>query len=105
MSYAMNLRNATMLKASLLGRTGQLWKLIVAVGALLIGSFAPLYPALAISWTVGTVIAIAGYVFGIIVIRCASCGNRWLWGATKGDFGYSVLFNQAKCPGCQHDFA
>ena len=90
---------------SLLSSSGQLWKLAVAVLALLFGSFAPLYPALGISWTVGTVITIIGYAFGLFFIRCASCTNPWLWEATKGSAEYGLLFKSAPCPNCGHDFS
>ncbi len=93
-----------MLKSSLLGLSGQLWKLVVAILALIIGSFAPVFPALGISWTAGTVIAVVGYAFGLISIQCAHCGSRWLWEATKGSIGYSPLFKQSSCPKCEHSF-
>jgi hypothetical protein len=89
---------------SLLASSGQLWKLGVATLALLFGSFAPLYPALSISWAVGSVIAFVGYAFGLIFIRCTNCANRWLWEATKGNTEYSLLFKPSPCPNCQHDF-
>jgi len=94
-----------MLKSSLLGRSGQLWKFLVAVLALMLGSFAPLFPSLGISWTAGTVIAVVGYAFGLVAIRCTHCGSRWLWEATKGEIGYSPLFKQSPCPDCEHGFA
>jgi len=93
-----------MLKNSLLSRSGQLWKLVVAVAALLFGSIAPLYPALGISWTVGTVIAVLGYGFGLLMITCESCNKRWLWDATIGSTSYGPLFKESSCPDCGHEF-
>jgi hypothetical protein len=93
-----------MLKNSLLSRSGQLWKFVLAVVALLVGSFAPLYPALGISWTVGTIIAVVGYVFGLAMIQCTSCNARWLWEATKGSASYAPLFKKSPCPDCGHEF-
>ena len=49
-----------MLKQSVITKSGQLWKLAVAVVVLLVGSFAPLYPVTGISWTSGTVIVVVG---------------------------------------------
>ena len=92
-----------MSNSSLLSQSGQLWKFIVAVLALLIGSFAPLWPELGIGWTAGSIIAIAGYGFGLYAIHCGQCGQRWLWEATKGDIAYSTLFKDSACPGCKHD--
>ena len=92
------------LNDSLLAKSGQLWKLAGAILALVFGSFAPLYPALGISWTVGTLIAIIGYMFGLIFIRCVSCTNPWLWEATKGNTEYSLLFKSLPYPKCGHDF-
>jgi hypothetical protein len=92
------------LNNSLLSRSGQLWKLVVAALAVLFGSFAPLYSALGISWAIGTVIAMGGYAFGLIFIRCTNCANRWLWEATKGNADYSVLFKRSPCPNCHSEF-
>ncbi|MGI9290591.1 MAG: hypothetical protein ACR2QG_04840 [Gammaproteobacteria bacterium] len=90
-----------MFTSSLLARSGQLWKFVFAVLALLVGSFAPLYPETGLSWTAGTVIAIGGYGFAIWSIHCAKCGSRWLWEATKGEDGYEFIYKSAKeCSGC-----
>jgi hypothetical protein len=91
-----------MFTTSLMGQSGQLWKFIVAVVALLVGSFAPLFPELGIGWTAGTILAIGGYCFGLYSIHCGACGQRWLWEATKGDIAYSVLFKDSTCPGCKN---
>lgn len=93
-----------MLAKSLLARSSQLWKLVVAVVALLFGSIAPLFPALGISWTVGTVIAVLGYGFGLYTITCTSCNKRWFWNATIGSTSYAPLFKGSSCPDCGHEF-
>jgi len=93
-----------MLNNSVLRRSGQLWKLVIAVLALLVGSFAPLYEASGISWTVGSIIAIAGYAFGIVSIRCTSCGVRWFWEAATDAGIYGPLFKKPDCPKCGHDY-
>ncbi len=89
---------------SALGCSGQLWKLVISVLALMVGSFAPLYPALGMSWTAGTVIAIAGYVFGLVAIRCANCKSMWFWEAAKDASLYGPLFKGVECPSCNHKF-
>lgn len=85
---------------SVIGQSGQQWKLIVAVLALLVGSFAPLFIEDIISWTVGTVIAIAGYVFGLLTIRCPSCNKMWFWEAALDPGLYKPLFKESQCPCC-----
>jgi hypothetical protein len=94
-----------MLENSVIRQSGQAWKLIIAILALLIGSFAPLYAASGISWTTGSVIAVAGYAFGVLAIRCANCGSRWFWEAALGNSGYGQLFSQSKCPKCGTDYS
>jgi len=94
-----------MLKQSVITQSGQLWKLAVAVLALLVGSFAPLYPETGISWTAGTVIAIAGYVFGMLAIRCKECGKMWFWEAAKDAGFYGPIFKRSQCPNCGHEFS
>jgi protein-S-isoprenylcysteine O-methyltransferase Ste14 len=93
-----------MLKQSVITKSGQLWKLSVAVLALLVGSFAPLYPVTGISWTAGTVIAIVGYLFGMLAIRCKGCGKIWFWEAAKDPGLYGPLFKQPICPNCGQEF-
>ena len=91
-----------MFSSSLLALSGQLWKLVLAVFALLFGSFAPLLPQLGIGWTAGTVIAIGGYGFAIYSIQCGRCGCRWLWEATKGTGGYGFVYKEGEtCSGCE----
>ncbi len=94
-----------MLKQSVISQSGQGWKLVIAILALLVGSFAPLFPDMGISWTLGTVVAIVGYIFGMIAIRCMHCGNLWFWEAAKDAGLYSPLFKKSSCPNCGHDFS
>ena len=93
-----------MFKQSVITTSGQLWKLTVAVLALLVGSFAPLYPVTGISWTVGTVIAIVGSLFGMLAIHCKDCRKLWFWEAAKDAGLYGPLFKQSVCPNCGHEF-
>jgi hypothetical protein len=90
---------------SVILRTAQAWKFIVAVVALLVGSFAPLWPSTGLDWTSGTVLAVAGYAYGCLAIRCPSCGMRWLWQATLRAELWGPLAKKADCPGCGRNFA
>jgi len=93
------------LKESVFSQSGQNWKFYSAIAALLAGSFAPLISASGISWTSGTFIAVFGYLFGLIAIRCVSCGSRWFWEAAKDASLYGRLFRKSSCPDCDHDFS
>jgi hypothetical protein len=93
-----------MLKKSVITRSGQLWKLVIAILALLVGSFAPLYPVTSISWTAGMVIAIIGYLFGVLAIRCKDCGKMWFWEAAKDSRLYGPLIQQSACPNCGQEY-
>lgn len=93
-----------MLDKSIIKRTGQSWKLLIAILALLIGSFAPAFPATGLSWTAGTVLAIAGYAFGVALIRCPGCGARWFWDALMRAELYKAVFTETTCPECKQAF-
>jgi len=94
-----------MFKNSVISRSSQMWKLVLAVFALLVGSFAPLFPAIGIDWTAGTIIAVAGYLYGMIAIRCSSCSSMWFWEAAKDAGLYGPLFKRRECPNCQHQYS
>jgi hypothetical protein len=93
-----------MLEDSVISRTGQFWKLIVAILLLLIGSFAPLWAASGIDWTLGTILAVAGYVFGTVTVTCPNCSNRWFWSAALDARLYGPLFRAPACPVCKQEF-
>ena len=86
---------------SLLRNTGQTWKLVVAIGALLLGSILPAFPATGLSWTAGTMLALAGYAFGVLLIRCPACGARWFWDALMRAEIYKDVFTKPECPACR----
>ena len=94
-----------MFNNSVISRSGQMWKLMLAVIALLVGSFAPLAPATGITMTSGTIIAIVGYLFGMVAIRCSSCKQMWFWEAAKNAGLYGPLFKKNECPNCQHSYS
>ncbi|MSR09968.1 MAG: hypothetical protein EXR82_10720 [Gammaproteobacteria bacterium] len=89
---------------SVISRTGQSWKLIIAILLLLIGSFAPLWAGSGIDWTWGSILAIAGYAFGVLLIVCPKCSNRWFWSAALDATLYGPLFKAPACPVCKQDF-
>lgn len=93
-----------MFKESLLAYTGQTWKFALAVIALLVGSIAPLFPQTGIDMVIGSVLAIAGYVFGLVAIRCSHCRSMWFWEAAKDAGLYGAIFKKSACPACQHEF-
>jgi hypothetical protein len=94
-----------MFNNSVISRSGQMWKLMLAVIALLVGSFAPLAPVTGITWTSGTVIAIVGYLYGMVAIRCGNCKRMWFWEAAKDAGLYGPLFKGHECPNCQHSYS
>lgn len=85
---------------SALARTGQLWKFWLAIVALLIGCIAPAFPSTGLSWTAGTILAIAGYAYGLWFIRCPECGDRWMWQAALDAGLYKPLMTKPECPAC-----
>lgn len=93
-----------MATSSVVRTTGQVWKFVLAAGGVLVGSFAPLWPATGIGWTSGTIIAVAGYAFGCLAIRCPACSKRWLWEAALRPELYAPLAREAACPLCRKDF-
>jgi hypothetical protein len=89
---------------SVVTRTGQFWKLAVSVVLMLVGSFAPLWDGFGISWTLGTILVVVGYAFGIWYIVCPKCRNRWFWSAALDARLYGPLMKSPECPVCKHEF-
>ena len=94
-----------MMANSLIRKSGQLWKFVLAVALLLIGSFAPLAKSIGMSWTAGTIVALVGYVFALAFIMCPACNSRWLWKAMLNAELYAPLFKKPQCPTCKHDYS
>lgn len=94
-----------MASSSVIGLTGQFWKLAIGVAALLVGSVAPLFEASGMSWTVGTIVACVGYAFPCYAVRCPGCGSRWFWQAALDATWYPPLFKGSSCPACKHDYS
>ena len=92
-------------QSSVLSLTGQFWKLLAGVLALVIGSVAPLFEASGLSWTGGTIVACVGYAYTLLAVRCPGCGNRWFWQAALDANLYAPIFKGSACPACKHDYA
>lgn len=93
-----------MLAKSVISKSGQAWKFWLVIAILLVGSFAPLFPATGITWTSGTVLVVLGYGLGMLLIRCARCSSKWFWEAAKDARVYGPLFKSASCPACAHTY-
>lgn len=91
-----------MFKDSVIRNTGQWWKLVTGIAALLMGSIAPFFQASGMSWTVGTILAAVGYGFALAFIRCPGCGQRWFWKALIYSEIYGALFKERNCPSCNY---
>ncbi|UCG74007.1 MAG: hypothetical protein JSV45_06420 [Chromatiales bacterium] len=89
-----------MLGNSIIGTTGQGGKLVAALVAMLAGSVLPAFPATGMSWTVGTILAIAGYALGVALIRCPVCKARWFWDALMQPELYKQILSHPECPEC-----
>ena len=94
-----------MFSNSVLTKTGQLWKILLGIGALLAGSIAPALPGSGMSWTVGTIVAVLGYALAVLITRCPGCNERWFWKALLYADMYVPLFTKSQCPSCKQDFS
>jgi hypothetical protein len=93
-----------MFRNSVIQHTGQMWKFILAMAALIVGSIAPLFPETGISWTAGTVLAVGGYAFGCFYIACPGCGKRWFWEALMHAEWYKPVLVDSICPACNRNY-
>lgn len=93
-----------MMANSVIARTGQFWKFALAVLLLLIGSILPFFEQIGMTWTVGTIVAVAGYSFALAFIQCPSCNIRWFWKAVLYAELYGPLFKNPDCPICKQHF-
>jgi hypothetical protein len=89
---------------SLLGLTGQSWKLVVGLLVLTVGSLAPLFEHSGLNWTTGTIVACVGYAFTLLAVRCPDCGSRWFWQAALDAGVYKPIFKGSACPSCKRDY-
>ncbi|MFT4583435.1 MAG: hypothetical protein ACI915_003669 [Gammaproteobacteria bacterium] len=94
-----------MLNRSVITRTGQMWKMLVGIVLVLVGSVAPVFESTGMSWTVGTILATVAYGFVILAIECPKCRQRWFLKALVYAEHYGPLFKGSSCPLCEHDFS
>lgn len=93
-----------MFQNSVITKTSQLWKLYVGVAAVVFGSIAPAFEQTGLSWTMGTIIAVAGYGFTLAFTLCPACGQRWFFRALLYAEIYGPLFKESACPTCKKNF-
>ena len=102
-----------MFDRSVIKRTGQWWKAIVASAVLGIGAVAMFsglflmgaHRALFFLVILGMFLGFCGFLFAVIAIRCPHCGVRWVWRAMAGEGSgqwLRSLLAQAECPACNH---
>ncbi len=94
-----------MKQTSILSLTGQYWKLVSGVMALIVGSVAPLFDGSGLNWTTGSILACFGYAFTLFAVRCPDCGSRWFWQAALDATLYAPIFKSSACPACKRDYA
>ena len=93
-----------MMTDSVITRTGQLWKFVLAVALLLAGSFLPLVEGIGMTWTAGTIVACVGYGLALAFIQCPACNVRWFWKALMYAEIYVPLIKKPECPVCKQQF-
>ena len=106
-------RSTMLLETSVVRKSGQWWKVVVATWAVIvgaglvgyqlsqIGSMAPESPP--VFAMVGGAIDLLGLLIAYIAVRCQNCGARWIWLAmTEQHAGnwWNWLSAQSKCPRC-----
>ena len=55
-------------------------------------------------WMAKIVLAVVGYAFGCLFIRCPDCGNRWFWSAALDGGLYKPLMTAPACTSCKKEF-
>ena len=101
------------LESSVIRKSGQWWKVVVATWAVILGacfvgyhliqldSVSPESPPV-FAW-VGGALNLVGLLIAYIAVRCQNCGARWIWLAmTEQRAGrwYHWLSAQSECPRC-----
>jgi hypothetical protein len=101
-----------MYEESVIRKTGQWWKLILAFGGILAGGVLMFGGQLMLASTqkaifpiiAGVFLGIASFIYGCFAIRCPNCGARWVWlgisGKSPGRW-LDWLLNQSSCPKCK----
>jgi hypothetical protein len=98
-----------MFDRSVIKRTGQWWKAMVAfvtVSAGTVAMFSGLllmgrHRALVGLVLLGILVTFSGFIFAVTTIRCPYCGVRWVWRAIAGEGQWlKLLLGQSECPAC-----
>jgi hypothetical protein len=99
---------------SVIKRTGQWWKLVVAFCTMLLGGAAIVIAfstlgnkktpeGFSLLMLTGVVVGLFGGFLGVLV-RCPNCHTHWVWSALKGQNAggwLAWLLSQRNCPACQ----
>lgn len=104
-----------MLEHSVIGRTGQAGKAVIALGGLILGGAISLLPLQffgepastpAVLVKLGAALFSLGcFFYGCRAIRCPACGARWVWDAVSGravNAWLASLLRTPNCPSCGH---
>lgn len=99
---------------NIIKRTGQMWKVYVAVGIyflsgylLALGRTEPerLAPGVSVAYQIAAGVAFIGaMVYVCWAVRCPKCGARWLymsWGATRWSKWVDWIALLERCPRCE----
>jgi len=101
-------------EASVISKTGQLWKLHVSVALIILGGVLMFWgkshlETLSGGWLLagGMAAVLAGFVYACLSIRCTACGAKWFWLAVskQASNGWTHwLLTQSECPSCKKEF-
>ncbi|UCE23720.1 MAG: MerC family mercury resistance protein [Candidatus Zixiibacteriota bacterium] len=99
---------------SVIKKTGQWWKFLLAYFGILVGGVGMIYgfPRLdqeyALVWAIGGwVLTFASFVFGCVSIRCPACKEKWIWRMfceKEHQWGIPWLLGRDDCPICKQKF-
>jgi len=102
---------------NIIAKTGQSWKLIFLLVAMLLAGIAMAYALLSISVLSNTLfymymlsgvwIGALGFIYVCFCIQCPTCGDKWFWNAVSGkesgEWGLWLKSLNA-CPKCGESF-
>lgn len=97
---------------SVIRRSGQTWKLWLAIGAMTLGGIMMFIGLANLQrsglWPLslffgGIVLNMLGLAFGALFVRCPACNNKWLWSGISSkplDSWLPSVLDAAACPAC-----
>lgn len=96
-------------------KSGQLWKLWVFGGLLVVGftgfgfAFAPSNrnseARAVMSFLLGITFSIIAFLWGTLSVKCRACGNRLVWQSMRNEPAHNWLnsvLQSRQCPKCKH---